>query len=260
MKTRNISLFAAMVALTGAAQAADNRVTLTTGVDYSSGKYGGTQATDMTYIPVIGKYESGPYIFKLTVPYIRVTAPSGGTVVSYAQDGTPIRRSSGPITTNSGLGDIVAALSYSVLNNSQTQTFVDIKGKIKFGTADEKKYLGTGKTDFSFQADLYKTYNKTTAFASLGYRVPGSPAWVNMKSAWYGSLGGSYKFSQETSGGIDLYMRQPSTATGAQLRELTAYVTQKMDGNSKIQCYVLKGFSDASPDWGMGAMFSITMK
>ncbi len=26
------------------------------------------------------------------------------------------------------------------------------------------------------------------------------------------------------------------------------------------QGYVLKGFSDASPDWGMGAMLSITMK
>ncbi len=260
MKSTKILISAALVAITGTVHAADNQVTATTGVDYSSGKYGGTQATDMTYIPVIGKYESGPYVFKLTVPYIRVTAPSGGTVVSVDANGILIKSSVGAPATNSGLGDIVTGLSYNVLNDVPTLTVMDITGKIKFGTADANKGLGTGKLDYSLQADLYKTYDKATALASLGYRVLGSPAGVNLNNVWYGSVGGAYKFSQETSGGVMLDLRQPSTSAGVQMRELMVYATQKTGENSKLQGYVLKGLTDASPDWGIGAMVSIALK
>jgi len=260
MKSTKIIMSAALFAITGAAHAADGGVTVTTGVDYSSGEYGGTQATDMTYIPVIGKYESGPYVFKLTVPYIRVTAPSGGTVVSVDPSGRLIRRSVGARTTSSGLGDIVTGLSYNAINDGPTQTALDITGKIKFGTADENKGLGTGEMDYSLQADLYKTYGKATALATLGYRVLGDPAGANLNNVWFGSVGSAYKFSQETSGGAMLDLRQPSTSAGTQMRELIVYMSQKMDGNSKLQGYVMHGFTDASPDWGVGAMVSISLK
>lgn len=260
MKGTKILISVVLAAITGTAHAADSQATVTTGVDYSSGKYGGTQATDITYIPVIGKYESGPYVFKLTVPYIRVTAPSGGTVVSVDPSGRLVRRSVGAPTTNSGLGDIVAGLSYNVLNDSSTLTVMDITGKIKFGTADDSKGLGTGKMDYAMQADLYKTYDKTTALATLGYRMMGSPAGVNLNNVWYGSVGGSYKFSQETSGGVMLDLRQASTSSGVEGRELMVYVTQKTSGNTKLQGYVIKGLTDASPDLGIGVMVSISPK
>lgn len=260
MGSTKIIISAVLLAMAGTVRAADGQATVTTGVDYSSGKYGGTQATDMTYIPVIGKYESGPYVFKLTVPYIRITAPSGGTVVSVDPSGRLVRRSVGARTANSGLGDIVTGLSYNLLNDAPTQTAMDITGKIKFGTADENKGLGTGEADYSLQADLYKTYNKATALASLGYRVLGSPAGFNLNNVWYGSVGGAYKFSQETSGGVILDLRQPSTPTGAQVRELMVYMTQKMGGNYKLQGYLVNGFTDASPDWGVGAMVGISLK
>lgn len=256
MKKTSFVMAIALAATVGIAQASDSRVTVTTGMDYSSGKYGGTQATDILYIPVIGKYENGPWVFKLTVPYIRVTAPSGGTVVSVDPSGRLVRRSVGPSTTNSGLGDIVTGLSYNVLNHAASQTAMDITGKIKFGTADQNKGLGTGQTDYALQADLYKTYGKTTALATLGYRVLGDPAGVSLNNVWFGSVGGAYKFTQETSGGLVLDLRQPSTATGAQMRELTAYMTQKMGARYKLQGYGIAGFTDASPDWGLGAMVS----
>ena len=48
-----------------------------TGVDYSTGKYGGTTATDIVYVPVTGKYMTDDWLFKLTVPYISVTGLDG---------------------------------------------------------------------------------------------------------------------------------------------------------------------------------------
>lgn len=254
MKTINILTIAALAALAFPAHADDARVTLTTGMDYSSGKYGGTQSTDIRYVPVIAKYESGPWVFKLTAPYISVTAPSGGTVVSVDPSGRLIRRSVGPRATNSGMGDIVTGLTYNVMSHTATQTTLDVTGKIKFGTADKNKGLGTGETDYSVQADLYKTYGQTTALGTLGYRVLGSPAGINLNNVWFGSVGAAYKFNKETNGGLVLDLREPSTSTGATMREVTAYVTHKLGEHYKLQGYALKGFSDASPDWGIGAM------
>jgi len=260
MKGTTIIIAAALFGIMGTAHASDSKVTLTTGVDYSSGAYGGTQDTDMTYIPVIGKYETGLYTFKLTVPYIRVTAPSGGTVVSVDPSGRLIRRSVGPRTTNSGLGDIVAGVTYNAFNHAPTKVAVDIGGKIKFGTANDAKGLGTGETDYSVQADAYKTYDKVTALGTLGYRVLGNPAGVNLNNVWFASAGGSYKFSAETSGGVMLDWREPSTSSGASMRELVAYATHKLNENYKLQGYMIHGFTDASPDWGIGAMVSVSLK
>lgn len=224
---------------------------LTTGLDYSSGKYGGSQSTDILYIPLIGKYDVDLWSFKLTVPYVRITGPGG-----VLRDIGGFRSSSSTTrTTESGLGDVVAAATYNAYNSGGANAWlIDLTGKVKFGTADDTKGLGTGKNDYAAQADVYKTFDKLTAFGTLGYRVLGSPTGISLNNVFYGSLGGSYKFTQETSGGLILDLRQKASATGAPQRELTAFVSHKLDQSWKAQGYVVTGFTDGSPDWGAGAM------
>ena len=48
-------------------------MTLSTGFDYTSGKYGGATETNIRYVPLIAKYDTGPWALKLTVPYIHIT-------------------------------------------------------------------------------------------------------------------------------------------------------------------------------------------
>ncbi|HZE15383.1 MAG TPA: hypothetical protein VE197_06565, partial [Mycobacterium sp.] len=103
--------------------------TLSTGVDYSTGNYGLSQSTDITYVPLTGRYETQNWITKLTVPYIRVTGPSAvlpqvGRVGSGA----------GPIRTEAGLGDVVFSLTRNVY--SSRRYLADLTGTVKFGTAD----------------------------------------------------------------------------------------------------------------------------
>lgn len=45
------------------------------GGDYSTGKYGTSESTDVFYMPLQLSYDKGPMTFRLTVPYIRVTGP-----------------------------------------------------------------------------------------------------------------------------------------------------------------------------------------
>lgn len=251
-KTLLACAVAALAALSGqAASAAESGdFSLTTGLDYSSGKYGGTQSTDILYIPFTGKYETGPWSFKLTVPYIRITGP-GGVVRDIGAFGT----ARATRTTESGLGDVVAAATYNIYGSKgASPLLIDLTGKVKFGTADENKGLGTGENDYAIQVDLYKTVDKFTGFGTVGYKVLGDPVGVNLDNVFYGSLGGSYKFTQQTSGGLILDLREKASASGAPQRELTAFVSHKIDKAWKTQGYLVQGFADGSPDWGAGAM------
>lgn len=224
----------------------------TTGVDYSSGKYGGPESTDILYIPFTGKYETDKWTLKLTVPYVTITGP--GNVVKDIGQTTP---TAGTRTTQSGLGDVVAAATYELYDNGASGTRVDLTGKIKFGTADKDKGLGTGKDDYAFQADVYKAINKSfTAFGAIGYKIAGKPADYTLNNVFYGSLGGSYKLSQETSAGLILDLRQKSSATGTAQKELTAFLSHKISKDWKAQGYIVKGYTDSSPDWGAGIMMT----
>ena len=231
--------------------AAESGFSLTSGLDYTTGKYGGTESTDILYVPFTGKYEADEYTLKFTVPYLQVTGP-GNVVRDVGQIGT----ASTTRTRQSGLGDIVVAGTYNMYDGRANGTLVDVTAKIKFGTADEAKGLGTGKNDYALQADLYKTQGKNTVFGTLGYKVMGSPAGVTLNNVFYASLGAGHQYSQETSAGLILDLREKASATGYTQQELTAYVSHKLGKTWKAQAYAVKGFSNGSPDWGAGAMFT----
>lgn len=249
---RCVSLvLAAMLCTAPAAHAADNGVlSMSVGFDYSSGKYGDTQSTDILYIPVIGKYLIGPWIFKLTVPYIEVTGP--GNVL---RDVGTIGESSAVRTHATGLGDVVAAVTYNIYDSGAAGSLVDVTGKIKFGTAEESNGLGTGENDYAVQVDWARVIDKFVPFASLGYRVTGDPPGRNLNNVFYGSVGSAYKLGGATSVGLALDLRQKSSDTGAPQREASLFVSHRLDNKRKLQGYVVKGFADGSPDWAVGGTF-----
>ncbi len=235
-----------------AAQAGD--LTLSTGLDYSSGKYGSSAATDILYLPLTAKYESGKSTFKATLPYLRVTAPTGGTVVTVDGNGQVIYSGSGPRSTEEGLGDMTFSYGYSVFEEPRNGFLVDLIGKFKLATADEAKGLGSGKNDLSAQVDLYYLAGALSPFMTLGYRMPGSPAGLDLRDLWYGTLGLGYRFSRENSAGIMWDLRQASRVGGKSANEMTLYWVHKLEPDLKLQIYAVHGFSDASADRGAGLM------
>ncbi|MNR62499.1 hypothetical protein D3C85_1845430 [compost metagenome] len=57
-----------------------------------------------------------------------------------------------------------------------------------------------------------------------------------------------------TSAGASYDWRQKVVSTGAQIKELTLFLTHKLNQQWKVQLYAVKGFSDASPDAEGGLM------
>ncbi len=231
---------------------AEDQFSLGTGFDYSSGKYGNATSTDILYIPVTGKYESDNLILKLTVPYISITGP-GGVIRGIGRvRKTIVTTTTATTTTNSGLGDITTSAGYTVYSDKSLA--LDLVGNIKFGTADANKGLGTGKNDYSAQVDGYYRLDRTTLFATAGYKKYGTPTGVSLKNVPYGTIGFSQKLGNKTSAGAMLDVAKSPNTNGADQREATFFVSQKIAPDLKVQAHVLKGFANGSPDFGFGAM------
>ena len=230
--------------------AAGYGLNLSIGADYSQGKYGTPVTSKQWTFPLIAKYEADTWSARVAVPYIWVENPS------VSRDGTPLPCAGSPTAPkeSAGLGDVVAAGTATMIDNRAAGFLLELTGKIKFGTGDAAKCLGTGENDYAVQIDPAKTFGAYTLFGTVGWRHMGDPPGVDFKNPWYFSAGLSYKLSGATSFGIVYDFRQRLTASGSPVSEATAFLTQKLGARFKLQGYVVAGFSDASPSWAAGAI------
>ena len=252
---------------------ADDFFSLSSGLDYSSGKYGNASATEIWYIPVTGKYVTDDWMLKLTVPYISISGP-GGVVQGMGRTGMMSASSSGgsmggamgmggssmssgssaSINSNSGLGDVVASVGHKIY--ATTALECDLVGNVKFGTASASSGLGTGQNDYSMQLDGYYRFTDSMLLTTMGYKKYGSQAGVVLNDIWYGQLGVAMSLRDSTSAGILMNMAQRASTQAADQLDATIYISEKLDDGFKITVNLLKGFADGSPDFGGSVMLS----
>lgn len=232
----------------------DGELRLGVGADYSRGKYGTSSESTTFSVPFTARYERDRWTYKLTVPWLEVTGPANflqgfGRVDN---SGKPKRRSFSGTTTESGIGDTVGSVTYNTWYDENLEQGIDLTGRVKLPTADAGKGLGTGSTDFSAQIDAYRTFDRTTLFADVGYYFFGHSDYVELKNAWNYGIGASQKMNDRDSLGASLDGRQRASVGGATQRELTLFWNRRMDPSTRFQAYVLFGLADGSPDFGVG--------
>src|SRR2546421_1670873 len=121
-----------MFAGAGLAHAADGELSLGVGLNYSTGTYGTSTSTDILSIPFMARYERDRWLLKLTVPWLEV---SGGVSVipGIGSTSNSNSRNRGRSTTTgsaSGLGDVVAAATYTAAYDSALKRGVDLTGRV----------------------------------------------------------------------------------------------------------------------------------
>jgi hypothetical protein len=244
MKYISHALIGVVAASLSPLASADN-ISVKTGYDYSTGKYGTDIETEITSIPFIVNYETGDWIFKTTVPYVKIEGADNvrSGVGAVSSTATSIR-------SVSGLGDITASAIRTFLLDNQTG--FDLTGKIKFGIADSERGLGTGENDYWLLVDVYRRIGTVTYFGGVGYGMLGDSPELQLKNVVSANLGASFKLNEAASVGATFDTRTKSTDRGFAQREVTAFYMHKLDGGYRLQAYALKGFSDGSPDWGGG--------
>lgn len=219
-----------------------------TGFDYSSGDYGSGSNTEIWYVPVTGKVERDNWTVKLTVPWLSITGPGavvGGGGSGFTRTATPIT------TTESGLGDMVGSAAYSF--ELPEATYIDVTGKIKFPTGDFNKGLGTGEADYTGQIDITKQLGIVSVFAGAGYKIVGSNSTLNLHNIPMANVGAGVDVMPELNLGTSYDWRE--SASGRENpSESNFYANYKITKQVNVQTYGVVGYSDSSPDYGVGLM------
>jgi hypothetical protein len=226
-------LTASAAALTQPGSAsADGDLRLYAGIERTTGEYGGTEQIDDLYVPLTLIYGLPRVDLRLTVPYLEVESAG---------------------MTEGGLGDVIAGITvYDVFRSSDGTLALSFTGKVKLGTADEAAGLGSGETDYSIQTDIYKSVGRSGFSTGVGYKARGDTSYYDLDNAWFAYVGGLHAFSARTLGEIYFDYREPSIAGNDPVQEVSASITRRTNGRWRVHGYVIKGLSDASPDWGAG--------
>ena len=252
MQSVKNACLAASLGLAVTAASAEGMLNLSLGADYAQGKYGTPVTSKQWTFPFVAKYEAEKWSAKLTLPYVRIENPA------ISRDGTPLpcAGSATAPRTASGPGDVMLTLSRNVVEDRAARVLVDLTGKVKLGSADETKCLGTGENDFYVQGDVSRGFGSLGVFGTLGWRRMGDPPGTDFKDPLYFSIGGTLRLSTQRSVGVAYDYRQPLLSGRDPLSEATLFVTHRFDRTLRLQGYALLGFSDSSPDWAIGGLLT----
>ena len=222
-------------------------LTLGAGLHYNQGNYGTDQTTRISSIVFTGRYDTGRWTLRASVPYLRVTGR--GTVipgVGRVRD-TPLLE-----TRTSGFGDPVLSATYEAYSNPKLRLGVDVTGRIKLATGKPEQQLSTGEHDLGFQLDVFKTFDQVTLFASIGYTIFGSTPVSPLDNVFNYSLGGTLRLNERDSVGLSFDEREPVVSGGPWQQELTLFGSRRLEAGWRAQTYFLLGLAEGSPDWGVG--------
>ena len=229
-----------------AISAQDLRLSL--GADFISGDYGNATTTDISVLTLGGKIKADKWTWSASIPYLKI---KGNRVTV---DGVPIGAPTS--STEKGWGDLTLSGAYLGYYDKVSGLGISGKIKIKLPVADEDKGLGTGETDYSMQLDPFKVVGDTTWFGSVGYKVYGDTDTTDYNNVFYASVGAIEKLNPALNLGLGLTGRQKVTDTGAPKKEAFLFGSYKISTIDTVNFHVIKGFSDASPDWGAGLNYS----
>jgi hypothetical protein len=231
------------------AEAQESPLRLGGGLHYSSGDYGTTTTTRITTVEATARYEAGPWVYRATLPFLRV---EGNTDVIPGIGRARGARARTRTDTATGLGDIVGSATYSAYYNPASTLGMDLTAKVKLGTADESEGLGTGEHDVAFLVDVFRTFDRITAFGGVGFHILGDSPALPLENVWSANLGATTRLSERDSIGAMLEGRERVVPGGSPTRELIAFWTRRLERNWRSHAYGLIGLADGSPDWGLG--------
>lgn len=221
----------------------------TAGVDYSTGKYGGSHNTNVLYVPVGLRAQTDRWRVELSVPYLHIRGPEG-TV-----GGGIIIPGAGLVSSRSGLGDVTLSGAYQLMPSDGSGLGLEVGGAVKFPTADDN--LGTGESDYSLHvAAQLPAGDRLRLTGSVGYSWLGDPPLYELKDGMTASLGVSYTLSPRSSVGLIGNYRDEYFAGLGYLAQLNPYVSFHSDRGWTVTGYGSVGLSEAAPDYGAGIQLS----
>lgn len=228
-------------------------LSFTTGLDYSVGKYGGSTDTSILVVPFSVRTKAGGFRLSATIPYLRIDGPA---YVVGGGDTGPIVINPNPTglkTVRQGLGDLTLGATYT-LPYDLAGFDVDIGGRVKLPTADKSKGLSTGKTDVTGTLDISRTFGAATPFVTLGYRIPGKPAGLNLRNSFTASVGSSFVIGKSLIAIASYDYAERTSALSYDSHSLFGALAGNVTKRLLLTGYGTVGLSRGAPDYGVGLL------
>jgi hypothetical protein len=230
-------------------------LTLSSGIDYSSGKYSARETTDILVALTDITLQRDDFRFSVSLPYIDIKGP---TSVIAGLNGVPvaIRRSLAPaIAANrSGWGDLNLGVTWSAPSEDLDDFQVDLTGRTKVATANAAKGLSSGETDFDFSVDVSREIGIWSPFVSFGYRIPGSPSAYSLNSAPSFSVGTSLQLDEKLLAIFSYDFDGTISDTLADSQQLFASVSWICNDSWTVTAYASTGLSSGAAQVGTGLL------
>ncbi|MFT3867713.1 MAG: hypothetical protein QM715_04345 [Nibricoccus sp.] len=253
MKTNLLLSVLALGFATATAARADFAVS--TGYDYTTGKYGYTEPTQISTWNATAEYAYEAWSARIYVPHERVTSPVGTVIIAGRPRLTALlnARNQSKTETVSGVGDVETSISFDATHGSEKGWSAVFTGTVKFATADEEKGLGTGKRDFGLGVTLARNFDRLTPSIGFGYRFVGKPEGSDLKNYAYGSVGLGWWATDTTNLSLSFDTYQASSKSSGVDNEVSLGLNQNLGKHWDFEIHALAGLSTNAPDYGTGA-------
>lgn len=243
---------------------------LSTGVEYSSGKYGETIATEALVLPFSVKLRVGGLSLRASIPYVTVRGPasiapviddSGGSHGSNSGSGSSGDSSDDDDAADSanrdlqGLGDASVSATWTFSDIAATPLYMDLSARARLPAGSETKGLGNGATDFTAQSEIGWDGRRGGVFVSGGRRFLESRPGSTRVDGWQASAGYWRNIGQKSMFGMQGNWRRGSTLGSEDPKSVDAYLTRRLSTGWRLEVSGSAGLSDASPDYSVGLGF-----
>lgn len=233
-------------------------LSLSSSVNYSIGDYGTGDDTTIVYVPfTLGVSPIDRLWLSVTVPFLYqdtqdVVVTGGGVASRQKQKGKLTKPSRS--TSESGLGDVLAKVSFVVLREGVVVPEIEPYVKVKFPTADRDRGLGTGEFDETIGVDLSKNLvGDLYGYLTLAYAFIGDPPGSDLRDSFGWSVGVAYGIVPA----VSLYAFLDGATSVAPGQddplELRVGAELRLTRVLKLTGAVTRGLSNGSPDWGVSA-------
>lgn len=257
------------------------------GADYASGDFGTATTTDFISIPlIIDLYPSDRLDFEISIPFVyqnnsdNFYSSSGNGYQYHGSGMTPGVRQGKSKQDNSatqssdknpgssfsdentqtspsnksvsGLGDVTISAGYSCIEEGVFFPQIKLTGLLKIPTADSDEGLGSGSLDWGPGIGISKWLGKWLLFAQVRYIFCGSSDSYESEDHFTQEADIGYQFTDSFYGAISAFGATESYEDADTPLEGRLKFRWNFTQKTMLETYILKGFSDGSPDSGAG--------
>lgn len=221
---------------------------------YDRGDFGGTETTQVAYLPVTFRYLGTRFDLSVTPMFASVDTPSGYRLI----DGTPTF--TGQPSSESGFGDtLVRGRFYITQERYSESRFPTIAPffKIKLPTAADDLSLGTGQTDYGMGVEWDKQISSVLFFGDVGYTFIGKAAGLDLRNRPSSSVGVGHRLSDSVTVSSMIDWRRSIVRGNGSRSSVLGVVSYRLSPAVRISPNVFFGLTQASSDFGAGAELAL---